>query len=744
MATKLAFLQIAEKVQDLLVSRTGPLTRDLLQTPGKFGLGRVPTRLVPDSTTTMVCGYCATGCGLMVHLKDGQAINLSPATEYPVNLGMACPKGWEALSALHTAARATSPMLRKNGTLMPVAWEEALHEMTRRFTDIQERHGKASVAWLGTGQMPSEELAFLGALGKFGMGIVHGDGNTRQCMATAASAYKEAFGFDAPPYTYADFEQSDVIVLVGSNLCIAHPILWERICRNPHHPAIVVIDPRATETAMAATHHYSVRAKTDLWLLYAVANELIRQGAINEPFIAESTEGFEAFRDEMAPYTLEVAAEKTGIPVERILALSNLIRNGKRVSFWWTMGVNQSYQGVRTAQALIALALMTGNIGKPGTGANSITGQCNAMGSRLFSNTSGLFAGRDFGKTQDRERVAEILDIDIANIPTENSLAYDQIIDGIESGTIRALWVVATNPAHSWIDQNRLTRLLPKLECLVVQDMYVDTDTALLADILLPAAGWGEKEGTFINSERRIGLLKKVCRAPGQALADFHIFQLVAESFGCGEMFERWSDPEAVFRILQDLSRGTPCDFSGINGYSQIDRKGGIQWPCPDTGGERETDPVAERRLFEDGRFFTPSRRARFIAEAPMEMPEPPNDEYPLILLTGRGSSSQWHTQTRTKRSKVLQALSPSEIYVEISQLDAEGLGLKSGAEVEVISRRSAVSARAYVTPTAKPGEVFIPMHYAKMNQLTHPTFDAISRQPSYKACAVRIKVRST
>jgi assimilatory nitrate reductase catalytic subunit len=400
------------------------------------------------------------------------------------------------------------------------------------------------------------------------------------------------------------------------------------------------------------------------------------------------------------------------------------------------MGVNQSHEGVRTAQALIAIALMTRNIGRPGTGANSITGQCNAMGSRIFSNTTSLLGGRDFKNAADRADVASILGIDVARIPTEPSLAYDQIIEGILAGKIKGLWVLATNPAHSWINQLHLKEVLGRLDCLVVQDMYADTETAQLADIVLPAAGWGEKEGTFINSERRIGLIKRVCRAPGEALADFHIFRLIAEAAGVGDLFREWTSPEAVFQILKQLSRGRPCDITGIEDYVTIDRAGGIQWPYPEGTESAE----AERRLFADGEFFTEDRRAKFFFTEPKPLPEATSDRYPLLLLTGRGTSAQWHTLTRTRRSPVLDRLAPREIYVEISPADARALAIEPNETVGVTSRRATVHARAFVTHSVSPGQVFIPMHYDVMNQLTFPAFDPYSRQPAYKACAVRVE----
>ncbi len=723
---------------ELLHQKNGPLTSELLRQPAGFGIGQVPLSKKPDATTTAVCGFCSTGCGLELHLREGEAIGLSPARDYSVNFGMACPKGWEALAPLRAKDRAVKPLMRnERGVLVPVAWDRALEAFVRRFKAIQDKHGKESVAWLGTGQIPTEELALLGSFAKFGMGLVHGDGNTRQCMATAVVAYKQAFGFDAPPYAYEDFEQSDVIVLVGSNLCIAHPILWEHVCRNPHQPEIVVVDPRRTETAMNATLHLPLAPKSDLTLFYAVTQHLISRGWIDREFIEAHTSGFEELARHVAPFTLARAAEATGLPQDTIARLAQLIGTGKRVSIWWTMGVNQSHEGVRLAQALINLALITGNIGRPGTGANSITGQCNAMGSRLFSNTTGLLGGRDFANPEHRATVAQILGIPSERIPERPSLAYDQILEGVLAGKIKGLWIVATNTAHSWINQNDAAEILKRLDFLVVQDMYTTTETARLAHLVLPAAGWGEKEGTFINSERRIGLLKKVARAPGEALADFSIFKLLAEAWGVGDLFRRWTDPEATFQILKELSRGQPCDITGIEDYAMLDDRRGVQWPLRE--GE-QVRPQSQRRLFADGRFFHADGKARLIFDAPRPVPEATTADYPFVLLTGRGSSSQWHTQTRTEKSPVLRRLYPNEPYVELSPADAERLSIQPGSWVIVESRRGHFRARAHATHVVRPGQVFVPMHYAAANQLTFPSFDPHSRQPSYKHCAVRVR----
>ncbi|MGH7135982.1 MAG: molybdopterin oxidoreductase family protein, partial [Pirellulales bacterium] len=366
------------------------------------------------------------------------------------------------------------------------------------------------------------------------------------------------------------------------------------------------------------------------------------------------------------------------------------------------------------------------------------------IGSRLFSNTTNLLGGHDFTNPEHRAKVAAVLGIDPLRIPQLNSLAYNEILERILSGKIKGLWVIATNPAHSWISQHELHDILGRLEFLVVQDMYHSTETAQLANLVLPAAAWGEKEGTFINSERRIGLVKKVARAHGQALADFSIFRLIAQAWGCGEMFERWTSPEEVFQILKELSRGQPCDFTGIDDYRMLDECGGIQWPYVGQAfapvNRQAGKPDLHRRLFEDGKFYHADGRARFVFEAPRALREPPNPRYPLNLLTGRGSASQWHTQTRTKKSAVLRKLYPQNVYVEINPADADSLGIRPGDWIYVESQRGRIEARAFVTRSVPQGQVFLPMHYEMVNQLTHAVFDPYSKQPAYKACAVRLR----
>ena len=690
-----------------------------------------------EASIQSVCGYCATGCLLTVQGTGGAA----PAPEGIVNSGAACPKGWEALTVLEASDRGTHPLRRDDrGRWHVLSWPEAIHEFCKRLQSIGQRFGPASVAFLGSGQLPTEEIAFLGSLAKFGMRMLHGDSNTRQCMASAVTAYEQAFGFDAPPYCYDDLEQSDVLFLIGSNLSIAHPILWSRIRKSRQLRRLVVVDPRRTETAMAADEHVALVPKSDLELFYGIARVLLERDWIDRAFIDAHTRDFDAFARHVRAFSLERVAARTGISPARIERLAEWIHAGERVSFWWTMGVNQSHQGVRTAQAIINLALMTGNIGRPGTGPNSITGQCNAMGSRLFSNTTSLLGGHKFTDRQHREKVARRLEIPVESIPTQPSWPYHRILEGIVRGDIKALWIVGTNPAHSWIHQGFFRDVVDRLEFLVVQDMYSTTETARLAHLYLPAAGWGEKEGTVINSERRVGRVRRVRKPPGEAFADFTIFQRIAEAWGCATLFKHWTSPDAVFSLLTSLTEERPCDLTGITSYDQLETAGGIQWPFPANAAVQNRPLTTGRRLFEDGQFYHADGRARFVFDAPREPVEIRTERFPYRLLTGRGSAAQWHTQTRTAKSSVLRQMAPPSVYVEMHPEDAYREGLRPGQTVIVESARGRLRASLAVTPTVPRGSLFIPMHYSETNRLTHAAFDPESHQPSYKDCAVRLR----
>ncbi|MEX2442192.1 MAG: nitrate reductase [Alkalispirochaeta sp.] len=688
-------------------------------------------------TIRTTCSYCSVGCNFTATIEDGAITSWKPDKEYPVNQGRSCPKGFNLLEPFRAEDRATTPLLRgEDGELHAVSWDEAFSRFAQGFKRVLDTHGPESAAFLSTGQIPMEEMAFLGALGKFGMGMVHGDGNTRQCMATAAVAYKQAFGFDAPPFTYTDIEQSDFLVFLGSNAMISHPVLWNRLKNNKQDKKVVVIDPRATKTARSGDQHIQINPKGDLSFLYAVTNEIIRNGWVDEEYVTNHATGFDELAEHVASFTPESVEEVTGLPAQMVRDFAREFHEAKAASFWWTMGVNQSHQGVRTAQAMINLCVITGNIGRPGTGPNSITGQANAMGSRLYSNTTSLYAGMDFMKDADRQYVADLLGIDVDRVPAKNSLPYHKILEKVESGEIRALWIIATNPGHSWIDRNTLYERFKNLDFLVVQDLYYSTETAQVADLVLSAAGSGEKYGTFINSERRIGIVDKVMDPPGDAKSDFEIFKGIAAAWGIEEMFAQWESPEDVFKLLTRASKGRPCDISGITGYQMIKDRGGIQWPYP----ADNPDDAVHRRLFEDGKFFTEDGKVRLLTTEITPVPEATDDEYPFVLITGRGSTVQFHTQTRTGKVAMLRKSYPAEAYVEVSPDDAERLGVEDGSRVVVSSRRGRSTVNAQVTDVVSPGQLFMPMHYMETNPLTFPAFDPYSFEPNYKWAAVQMR----
>lgn len=691
-------------------------------------------------TKYLTCGYCSVGCNMEItYSKESKPI-VRARNDYPVNLGKACPKGFQLLAHLDSPERVKQPYIRsKNGELKSTDWDTALQEFTDNFKNIQDKYGKKSVAFISTGQITNEEHALLGSLAKFGMGMIHGDGNTRQCMATAVVAHKKSFGWDAPPFTYKDAELSNVLIFMGSNPAISHPILWNRVKMNKKDPKLVIIDPRVTETVddEMVTDHYQIKPGSELIFLYTLANILIEKDWIDNEYIKQHTNDFKGFKTHVSRFKPTEQADFTGITPDKMEHLAELIHQGESVSFWWMVGVNQAHQATRTAQGLINLALMTGNIGRPGTGANSITGQCNAMGARIFSNTTALLGGYSFTKDDDRRHIADILGINHESIPKVGSYSYEKILEAIEDGEIKGLWIICTNPAHSWIDSNRIPEIFSNLDYLVVQDLYYTTETAQLADLILPAAGCGEKDGTFINSERRIGILQKILEPPGEALSDFDIFLKIADAWGCGNMFKHWKDPETTFNLIKKLTAGQPWDFSGIKDYQMLIENGGIQWPLT----KKNSGPIIqERRLLETGEYYFEDKKAKFQYEEIKPVPEPTNEKYPFVLLTGRGSMWVFHTQTRTGKAKLLRRRYPTEPYVEINAIDARELDISDGDEVIIESRRDKVSATAKISEKMLQKNVFLPLHYKITNQMTYWSFDEYSKEPNYKFAAVNLR----
>jgi len=689
-------------------------------------VGHISATRVADTWVKTTCGYCSVGCGMLIGVRDGKAVTARGNPEHPVNRGKLCPKGLSEHHILTAPGRAKQPLLRKNGKLVPVSWDEALDTMVERIGAVQRKYGNHALGVVGTGQLVTEECYTLGKLVQLGFRTRNNDGNTTLCMASAVAGYKLSFGSDGPPGSYEDLETADVVLLIGSNIADNHPILCQRLERNESR-TLIVVDPRVTKTAMMADIHLPVKPRSDIALINGIAHVLIREGLVDREYIERHTSGYEEFAEFVSTFTPRHVAKITGLSEARIEEVALLYGRAKAAFIGWTMGVNHSTQGSVTVTAINNLALMTGNIGRVGASPFSITGQCNAMGTREAGFTSGLPGYRKFENAEDREELARIWNVDVDRIPTARGLAYPDIIEGAVTGKIKALWFIATNPVVSFPNHSVLEQALRSVEFLVVQDGFHPTPTAEFADLVLPAAIWGEKEGTFTNSERRVNKVNRIVVPPGEAHSDFDIFLDIAERLGVREeLFPGWSTTRDAFNEWRRVSAGRLCDYSGFS-WEQIEEQGGVQW-----GG---------KRLYEDGVFQTPDGRARLYSVPWEPFLEQPNSEYSFVLNTGR-TVEHWHTRTKTSQVAMLESMVPNA-WLEMNPADAARLDLRSHDRVTVISRRSSVKdIELRITGIVAPGQVFMPFHFAESNSnlVTLGAFDPISREPNFKQCAVRIE----
>ena len=698
--------------------------------------GYVSAQKIPDRWVPTTCGYCSVGCGMFIGVRDGRAVSVRGNPDHPVNRGMLCPKG---LSEHHTIAvdnRARYPLLRRDGAMERVGWDEALTTMAARFRDVQARYGAGAVGVISTGQLVTEEFYAMGKLIQLGIGTPNYDGNTTLCMSTAVQGYKRSFGSDGPPGAYDDLERADVILLIGANIAENHPILCWRLRSNPG-TTLIVVDPRVTKTAMMADLHLPVRPRSDLALVNGLIHFVIEHDLVDHDYIERYTTGFEALRESVREYTPERVAEITGLTPELVCRTAWTYARAEAAFIGWTMGVNHSTKGTETVNAINNLALITGNIGRTGAAPFSITGQCNAMGTREAGFASIMPGYRKFEDAGDREELARLWKVPVARIPAKRGLAYPDIIEAALEKKIRALWIIATNPIVSFPNLRALQQALEGLEFLVVQDGYHPTPTSEYAHLMLPAAMWGEKEGTYTNSERRVSKVNRAVAPPGEAKSDFDIFLQLAGVLGVREeIFPGWSKPADAFEEWKRVSAGRLCDYSGMT-YKAIEQHGGVQWPFP--AGAANAGET--RRLYANGGFRTDDGRARLIPVAWEPFPEQPTDEFPFVLNTGR-TVEHWHTRTKTGKVPILERLSPNA-WVEMNPRDARGLRLKPQDRVDVVSRRGRVRGiELRVTETVSPGQIFIPFHYAEANanEVTQSAFDPFSREPNYKQAAARVE----
>jgi len=701
--------------------------------------GKVAKAKKPDKWVRSTCGYCGVGCGLYIGVKDGEPVYTKGDPAHPVSKGTLCPKGLSEHEMVRADNRVRAPLMRKNGSLEAVEWDEAFQDVSDKFKEVADKHGKSAVACISTGQLLTEEFYTLGKFVQLGLGTNNFDGNTTLCMSSAVMGYKQSFGSDGPPGCYEDFSHADVIMLIGANIADNHPILKLHIAKNKKitgkKPTIIVVDPRHSKTANIADIFVPIKPRSDLALLNGLCHIIWEQGWADESFMKDKVSGYKAFVKHIQKYPPQEVANITGIEVKELYELARVYANADKAMSAWTMGVNQSALGTDTVSAICNLALMTGNLGREGASPFSITGQCNAMGTRESGFTSSIPGYRNFASHHDREEYATIVGVPTEIVPDKRGYAYPQIIEGIEKGEIKALWVVATNPLVSYPDQPRLRAALKKLEMFVVQDSFM-SDTAELADVVFAAATWSEKDGTYTNSERRCNLARKAVEPIGISKSDFHIVLEFSKYFeGTNELlFKGWEHPSDAFAEWQKVSKGRLCDYSGMS-YEKIETLGGIQWPC------NEENPNGTARLYdEDMKCSTEDGKPKFICADWEPMAENICEGFPLILNSGR-TVEQFHTRTKTGSIAILDNLAP-EAWIELNPKDAKKLQVESGDRMGISSPRGRIDDLIVkVTEGVREGNIFVPFHYNTelINTLTQSLFDPKSFEPNFKQTAVQV-----
>jgi anaerobic selenocysteine-containing dehydrogenase len=662
---------------------------------------------------------------------------------HPSSLGDLCAKAVHLPPTLRTPDRLLYPQLRarRDGALTRVPWELALRTLADRLGEIVAEHGPDAVAFYASGQLTTEEYYVAGKLAKGFVGTNNFDTNSRLCMASAAVGYARSLGADGPPAAYADLDLADCIFLVGTNTADCHPVLFKRLRRRkaaaPDDVTVIVADPRWTETADLADLHLALRPGSDVALLNGMLHVLARDRLLDHAFVAARTVGWSEVEREIAGWPPERAAAVTGLSAEAIVTAALRFAGARRALTLWSMGVNQSAIGTSKVAAILNLHLATGQIGRPGAGPFSLTGQPNAMGGRETGGLAHLLPGyRSVTDPAARAEVECHWGVAPGTIQPRPGRAALEIFEGLAAGEVRAVWILCTNPAASMPDTDLVERALRQADLVIVQDAYHPTETTRFADVLLPAAQWPEKDGVMTNSERRLTYLPKLVEPPGEALPDAEIVTRFAAAMGWKASFAYESAAE-IFDEFAALTAGRPCDYSGAS-HARL-RATPLQWPVP------SPEHPGTERLYESGAFPSPDGRARFVPAAHAEPAESPDAAFPLTLTTGR-VRDHWHTLTRTGAAPALRARTPEPI-VEINVADAQRAGIQDGAFVEVASRRGKVIAQCRVTSTIREGVCFVPFHwgrrlgfYKSANNLTLSARDPLSGQPELKACAVRLR----
>jgi ferredoxin-nitrate reductase len=689
------------------------------------------------------CSYCGVGCGIIVTKDRKGNLTLEGDKDHPVNRGMLCSKGMNLhYTVTDQSDRLLYPQMRanRNQPLERVSWDAALERAAAVFKSIIKKYGPDAVGFYGSGQFLTEEYYVINKLVKGFIGTNNLDTNSRLCMSSAVVGYKLSLGEDAVPAGYDDIELADCFFIAGANPAWCHPILFRRLeehkQKNPD-TKIIVVDPRRTQSCSIADLHLQINPGTDIVLYNAISKVLIEKGMIDMDFIERSTEGFAELKAEVAKTSLREMAEICDVEEDKIVLAAQYIGNAKGFISMWAMGLNQSIIGVNKNLSLINISLITGKIGKPGSGPLSLTGQPNAMGGREVGGMANLAsAHRNLNDPDHRKEIADFWNVN--SVPEKPGYSATEMFQALRDGKMKAVWILCTNPMVSLPDSNLVEEALSKAKFVVVQDISNRSDTVQYADLVLPAAAWLEKNGTMTNSERRITLLNKGVDAPGEALPDVEILTRFAHKMGYGSSFN-YQNAGDVYLEHAQLTKGTNIDVSGLS-HERLKLEGSFQWPVP------EKDHAGTARLFTDGKFYTPSKKAKINAVPSQNNSEKISPVYPLVLTTGR-IRDQWHTMTKTGKVHKLNK-HINKPYLEINPVDALSRGIKDNEAIEIFNERGSVRVTATYSADIKPGVVFLPMHWGKIlnksfgrtNNLTNNLIDPISKEPDLKFSAVQVK----